>query len=635
MTTSETPDVADNAPAPDSSAGPATSSASSAVPSLKPALCFAVGVTGHRHARLQGADLERLQTTVAALLNRVQVAAADVAHQHADRFASSTTQLRLVSALADGADTLVAEAALAAGWRLDACLPFPREEYAKDFADDTHRARFDALLTQSGATFALVGDRREEAAAYEAVGKVLLDQVDVLLALWDGDPGRGRGGTARVVAEAIARHIPVIHIDVDEGGAPVLLWSGLADFEIEQPTIDTVPRAGAALALGPVVSALCVPPENPIDQRMLDRFYRERTRSRTPALPYPLLLAMTGVRSFNWSAMRPASAESCAAPLAAQLAEVSHAGKYGAALQSKLVARFGVADSAAAYFAQVFRSGFVANFTLAAVAVLIALSGPLLPAYKLPLILAELAVIFIIFGNTRAGTRAGWHECWMDDRHLAEQLRSLAMTSALGNLNLRANIGGDGDGDSGTLPGWVHWLARATARELGMPDASANSDYLKRVQTAAANLVDDQLAYHRANAHRMHKLEHRLHHTGEFLFGGTIIACTVWIIAKLSGLPMSFGGSIGLTEIVTALTAALPALGAAIYGIGMQGDFAGIAQRSEATVARLERLKRALKDDPLEYARLISRLRRLADIMLTDVAHWRTTYQARPLKLPG
>jgi hypothetical protein len=263
--------------------------------------------------------------------------------------------------------------------------------------------------------------------------------------------------------------------------------------------------------------------------------------------------------------------------------------------------------------------------------VLLALSGPLAPAYKLPLITTELGVIFFIFINTRAGTRAGWHECWMDDRHLAEQLRSLAMTSALGNLNLRASSGRD----ASALPGWVHWLSRATARELGLPHATADQTYLSSVRNASASLITDQIAYHRANAARMHKLESRLHAAGELLFGGTIVACAAWIAAKLMGVPMTFGGTIGMTEIVTALTAAMPALGAAIYGIRMQGDFAGIAHRSEATVARLERLKRALKDDPLDYTRLIARLRRLADIMLTDVAHWRTTYQARPLTLPG
>jgi hypothetical protein len=611
-----------------------SSESNAAIPAnagLKPDLCLAVGVTGHRLVRMPDADLEALRTTVVDLLSRIRNASDQVAKQHASHFASTTPNLRLVTALADGADTIAAEAALSAGWRLDACLPFPRDEYATDFAEGEHRQRYEQLLARASATFALTGSRTDAEAAYEAVGHVVLDQADILLALWDGNIGRGRGGTARVVAEAISRDIPVIHIDAHGNNAPVLLWSGLADFEIEQPTIDNVPRADAAATLAPVVSTLCVPPENPIDQRMLSRFYRERTRSRTPALPYPLLLAMTGTRKLGWQDVRPPSAESCAAPMAEQLAQVAHGGNYGEALANKLIARFGVADAAATYFAQVFRSGFVANFGLATIAVLLALSGPLVPAYKLPLILTELAVIFMIFINTRAGTRAGWHECWMDDRHLAEQLRSLAMASALGNLNLRESAAGD----AGTLPGWVHWLSRATARELGMPHATADRDYLARVHAAATHLIEDQLAYHRANAKRMHKLEHRLHHAGEFLFGGTIVACTVWIIAKLSGAPMSFGGTIGLTEIVTALTAAMPALGAAIYGIRMQGDFAGVADRSEVTVARLERLGRALKDDPLDYSRLIARLRRLADIMLADVEHWRTTYQARPLTLPG
>ena len=621
-----------------SESSPSLSPAPAIQDGLKPALCLAVGVTGHRLARMQNVDINALRDTIADLLPRVRQAMDAVATQHAAQFASAAPKLRLVSALADGADTIVAEVALASGWRLDACLPFARDEYASDFAEGEHRDRFEGLLHQSSATFALAGARADADAAYEAVGKVMLDQVDVLLALWDGDVGRGRGGTARVVAEAIARHIPVIHVSTQQdsvlgvtGIAPILYWSGLNDIELEQPTIDNVPRADVAIALVPVVAALCAPPDNPVDRRMLARFYRERSRARTPALPYPLLLAITGSRKFSVADIRPASAESCAAALAEQLAQVAHVGHYGDALIHKLITRFGVADSAAAYFAQIFRSGFVANFGLAAIAVLLALSGLLIPAYKLPLIITELAVIFLIFINTRAGTRAGWHECWMDDRHLAEQLRSLAMTSALGNLALRASAGVD----AGALPGWVHWLARATARELGLPHATADDAYLSRVHAAARSLVDDQISYHRANAKRMHRLEHRLHHAGEFLFGGTIVACAAWIVCTLAGVPMSFGGSVGLTEIVTALTAAMPAVGAAFYGIRMQGDFARVADRSLVTVARLERLKRALNVDPLDYTRLTARLRRLADIMLADIEHWRTTYQARPLALPG
>ena len=195
----------------------------------------------------------------------------------------------------------------------------------------------------------------------------------------------------------------------------------------------------------------------------------------------------------------------------------------------------------------------------------------------------------------------------MNDRQPAEELCSLAMTSALGDLNLRANSARD----AATAPGWVNWLARAAARELGLPDAKADHAYLTKVRVTVDILIVDQIVYHRANAHRMHQIESRLHSAGKALFGGTMVACAFWIAAKRANVPMNFGGVIGLTKITTWLTAARPPLGAAMYGIGMQGDFAGLAPRSEATVAQLERLMRALRDNPLEFVRLNARLRRL------------------------
>ena len=291
-------------------------------------------------------------------------------------------------------------------------------------------------------------------------------------------------------------------------------------------------------------------------------------------------------------------------------------------------------DSVAGYFAQIFRSGFVANFTLAAIAVILALSGLLFPAMKLPIISGELICVILILINTHAGKRFGWHERWMDNRHLAEQLRALALTSVLGDLGLRSHASHSGR-DAAAIPGWVGWLARATARETGLPNVHADDATLTRVRDMALHLINEQMAYQHTNAARMHKLEHRLHQSGEILFGGTIVACVAWIIAKLTGMPMGVVGNVGMTEIVTFITAVLPALGASIYGIRMQGDFAGVAFRSQVTVSRLERLKRAMHDDPIDYARLTARLRNLADIMLTDVSSWRTTYQARPVALPG
>lgn len=595
-----------------------------------PRLSLTIGVTGHRPPRLDEPHLVALGAALQALQAKLAHTVQQLHGAHPGLFAPEAPCLRLVTALAEGADCLAANMALDAGWRVDACLPFASTEYETDFPGGAPRQRYRDLLARVSSVFALPGHRDTATAAYETVGRLVIDQSDLLLALWDGDPARGRGGTAQVVAEAVARHIPVIHVDIHGLQPPMLLWTGLSDLDLEQPTIDTVPRAPADEVLTGVVQALTEPPSNEIDRRMLSRFLRERVAERTPALPFPLLLALTGVRRLRRSRLRPPSQEECAQRLQECLGPLPDTGDHGDTLQRKLLPRFGLADAAGAYFAQLFRSGYVANFGLAALAVLLALSGLAAPTLKLPLIAIELLVILMILANTRAGTRAGWHERWLDNRHLAEQLRVVSLCSLLGELELRnresseANMG----------PGWVRWYARATARELGLPHVTVDDTYLDRIRRTAIAMIEDQVAYHASNARQMRHLDHRLHRIGGYLFAATAIACAAWIAAKLLGLAQVFMG-IDLTVTVTMLTAVLPAMGAALYGIRMQGDFSGVADRSQVTATRLSTLHRGLESDPLEFPRLQARLRRLSDVMLADVARWRITYQARPLTLPG
>jgi hypothetical protein len=595
-----------------------------------PRLSLSLGITGHRPPRLHDTDVGPLRGTLDAMFARLAETMRDLHDEHAAFLSPESACLRLVTALAEGADCLAAGAALDAGWRIDACLPFPATEYETDFSDDVARARHRQLRERASAVFALPGQREAASAAYETVGRLVLDQSDIMLALWDGDPARGRGGTAQVVAEAVARRIPVIHVDIHGMQPPMLLWTGLSDLDFEQPTIDTVPRAPAEDVIDAVVRALVEPPSSDVDRLMLSRFMRERIADRAPALPFPLLLAATGVRPLQRSRLRPPSQPECAQRLRDCLGPLPDTGDHGHRLQQQLLPRFGLADAAGAYFAQLFRSGYVANFGLAALAVLLALSGLAAPALKLPLIATELLVILLILANTRAGTRVGWHKRWLDNRHLAEQLRVVSLSSLLGELELRNREASDA-----TMgPGWVRWYARASARELGLPNVTVDRAYLDRIRRTAIALLDDQIAYHEANAGHMRKLDHRLHRMGGRLFALTALACGAWIVAKLLGVANA-ALPIDPTITVTMLTAVLPAMGAALYGIRMQGDFSGVADRSQVTASRLDALRRGLDSDPPELARMQARLRRLSDVMLADVARWRTTYQARPLTLPG
>ncbi|MFJ6729786.1 hypothetical protein ACIQPQ_33300 [Streptomyces sp. NPDC091281] len=116
--------------------------------------------------------------------------------------------VRGLSCLADGADSLFAEAVLAAGGRLTAVVP--ARDYRRVKVRPAHAARFDRLLAAADEVVVLDRDTADRA-AYEAANAVLLARADLLLAVWDGRPGTpGRpGGTADAVAAARAAGVPV------------------------------------------------------------------------------------------------------------------------------------------------------------------------------------------------------------------------------------------------------------------------------------------------------------------------------------------------------------------------------------------------------------------------------------------
>jgi hypothetical protein len=115
----------------------------------------------------------------------------------------------VVSMLAEGADRLVAEEALRTpGGALEAILPRPAEEYARDFGPDGSPSglHFAALLARATSVRVVPPD---DDAAYRAAGRASVDAADVVLGMWDGREAQGPGGTGELVAWAHSRGKPV------------------------------------------------------------------------------------------------------------------------------------------------------------------------------------------------------------------------------------------------------------------------------------------------------------------------------------------------------------------------------------------------------------------------------------------
>lgn|SRR5487761_104042 len=113
-----------------------------------------------------------------------------------------------VTSLAVGADQLLARLVLERGGTIHAVLPFANIE--RSFSPEHLRA-YRQLIKQ--ATVEVLDTPGTDEDAYLAAGRRVVDLSDIVLAVWDGQPAKGKGGTADVVAYTIGRGVPLIHID--------------------------------------------------------------------------------------------------------------------------------------------------------------------------------------------------------------------------------------------------------------------------------------------------------------------------------------------------------------------------------------------------------------------------------------
>jgi len=159
------------------------------------ALPLVVAVTGHRD--LLDSEVEGIRERVRGLLK-------SLVELYPERC------VRVMSPLAEGADRLVAEEALALGIDLIAPLPMAKQNYARDFASPESLQQFEDLLDRASESFELPVARgctteqisiagAERNRQYAQLGVFLCAHCHILLVLWDGKHSDELGGTGQVV----------------------------------------------------------------------------------------------------------------------------------------------------------------------------------------------------------------------------------------------------------------------------------------------------------------------------------------------------------------------------------------------------------------------------------------------------
>ena len=593
----------------------------------KPRFRLFVGVIGHRPNRLSSSALGRIVAQLDETLALIAKAAGHARVSYCQHFTEEPPSLTLVSALAEGADRIAAAGALENGYALTAILPFSSDEYSRDFKQRSSKLEYQRLLKGATTKLALPGERAREALAYKTAGLTIVDNVDILLAVWDGGESAGSGGTTELIERAAKSGLPIIRLDAKGEQEPRVIWSGLAQFPASGTSILEAPSSDLTAALPSVVERIVRPPQHEIETTKLSNYLDETWKPWNWRLEFPLLFAILGLRPLCKTDLKPKSPDTLAEKFQSQTSRggSQQAETVETSVLPQTALAYGWADALGTRYAQIFRGAYTSNFVCAALVVLVGITSlvgtQLFEWSSWPWAVIEIALVVLIFVNTRAGQKRDWHSRWRESREVAERLRAAELLSlvALSPSASRAN-----------QDTWVAWYVRSQKCGLGVESGTLDKARLEEVRRSLIDMVESQCAYHSHNAELMRGVERRIEHIGYVLLGLTILFATINAIVALSWLDVPEK----LNYLLMGLPAALPALAAATFGIRLIGDFEGIAARDDRTSTTLSNLVDALQQDRPDLAVMRSRARSIVDTMLGDVAHWRMTTETRKLVEP-
>lgn len=602
-----------------------------------------IGVTGHRHL----ADPGAVRVAVEALLEQLHEMFSEAARSPVGPASGPGTRARsvrwwlvrclkfiwrslpltercvpperrtpvewtVVSPLAAGADQIVADAVLdneriEGQRRLEAALPLAQEDYETDFAADDLQA-FRRLLNRAEETtvFGLEtgetpteGEQEIRQRAYSSAGRAVADSCEILIAVWNGDEDDNGIGTAAIVRYAVERNRFVLWINALDPSTPVLR---LVPDHTGPRAWRAEPVPATARQLSPTFHNLAA--YNRDAAHDSDRA-REIIATETEAL-------------HNFATKTGLSAD-CLAPVI-----------------QILLPHFARADQLATRYQVLYTNAARWLYGLAAVAV----SIPILQLLFLPdetwIIGFEVLALLVILALLEIGRDDAWHDKWLQDRHLAERLRTsmfMVLVDYAEPKRVRSM--------RRFLPfynavgAWVGHVAMRLRREASKHRCEVDQVEPLREFVLQA-WIDEQIQHHRSSIERHRGLSRRAHKTGLVLFLVTLVAASlhtmgvghVESVHELSAWVV-FG------FVLIALSIALPAWGVAVHAINSMLDRDRMAARADSMcrILRYEIARDIEQADSIEALR--DAVEQAGDLLLRENYEWLTSLAFQELHRPG
>lgn len=632
-----------------------------------------LGITGHRGSNPAfDANKAEIETAFARLFDMVDTATA----RQDERVATT----RLHSLLAHGTDLLAVEQALGRSWEVVAPLPFglrlnaainahpatPEDaaallegracadraaaDFAAHIASIAHQAKLFELAEQDEAIEALflsALSAPDDAAAAHAfatlvsertaiAGRVMIEQSDLVIAVWDGITPAAVGGTRHTLEAALDEGVPVVWIDAT-APARLRLLRLPEDLHAARDDVSEIEA---------LIGTLVNPPSADRQARAT-RLHTEQwhPHSHRRFHAYRRIEQIFGGGGrFSSLVQRYETPEAIPEGSGAGLlAEAANLPGSDAAMREKIATqilqRFAWADGLSTYLSDAYRGGMVTNFVLSALAIIggVAYLPVAGPAMKWPFALAEFLLLVAIVAITATGRKRRWHARWFETRRVAEYLRHAPI------LLLAGVMRSAGRWPRGSNTQWPEHYARLALRDIGLPRLRVTQAYLRRALDGLLHRhVQAQHAYHTAKAKRLARVHHNLDKCSELLFALAIVAAAAYLLLAGAGRAGLIPAHIALdaSKAFTFLGVAFPALGSTFAGIRYFGDFERFAAISEVTSGKLavllERIEllSASPGTSLTYGHVAGLAHALDDTVIDEIENWQAVFAGKQIAVP-